>query len=216
MNLRNKEQALFSKWQQNRPGFVFDGLVCEEDYSNSLLKIAIILKEVNSDESGWDLRKYLYEKGRRATWGNVTRWVYGIRNLDRDIPWSELDPLCNHDSIVTILRSICAINLKKSGGSHTANHSSLKSVAYEDRDYIKEQFAIYSPDLTICGGTVTAGLFKDVSGHSKFKWKHTTRGIGYYEWAPKKYVISYSHPEARIQESLLVYGLIDAVKELYA
>ena len=43
---------------------------------------------------------------------------------------------------------------------------------------------------------------------------HTTRGVQYYEYEKGKFFIKYAHPEARVADNLLYYGLIDAVKEL--
>ena len=52
-----------------------------------------------------------------------------------------------------VLRSICVINLNKSPGTHTTKIAKLKKVATEDAVLIRSQYAIYDPDLTICGGT---------------------------------------------------------------
>ena len=113
-----------------------------------------------------------------------------------------------------MLKSICAFNLKKSPGTHTTNSASLHAVANEDKDYIQQQYAIYDPDITICGGT--GDLFKSVVGHAEQEWRRTTRGIWWYEREPAKYVVAFAHPEARVQNSLLVYGLLDAIKEIIA
>ncbi|MBW8035833.1 MAG: hypothetical protein FVQ79_09435 [Planctomycetes bacterium] len=186
----------------------------ENDYLKSSLRIAIILKEVNAPGGGgWDLREFLSKGGRPQTWDNVTRWVHGIRNLNSIPGWDFYEEITNYFRIET-LKSICAINLKKSPGTHTTNHASLNSVANEDKDYIRSQYSIYDPDLTICGGT--ADLFRFVAGHDSMKWRTTKRGIWWYERRAHKYVVSFAHPEARVHSPLLVYGLLDAIHEIYA
>lgn len=214
MSITASEKNLFEEWKGNRVGFVSDGLVSELDYLNSKTKICIVLKEVNDpDGGGWDLREFIADGARSQTWNNVARWVDGIRNIERDIPWKEFDDI-NEEHRQSSLKSICAMNLKKSPGTHTTNKASLNKVASEDRNFIERQFALYNPDITICGGT--GDLFKDVAGFNDFEWKRTSRGIWWYERAPKKYVIAYCHPEARVDNPLIVYGLIDAIREIYS
>lgn len=45
-------------------------------------------------------------------------------------------------------------------------------------------------------------------------WQTTKRGVEYHEFKAGKYIIRYAHPEARVADSLLYYGLIDAVQEI--
>ena len=214
MSILQDENSLFDEWEGNRKGFVSDGLVSENDYLDSDIKVCIILKEVNDPDGGdWDLRQYLSNGARPQTWNNIVRWIKGIRNLDSEIPWSEFEHISEEDRRF-FLKSICAMNLKKSPGTHTTNIASLSKVAYEDRNLIERQFALYDPHLTICCGT--GELFKDVAGFNDLKWNRTNRGVWWYQRAPKKYVISYCHPEARVDNPLIVYGLIDAVREIYS
>jgi len=214
MSITDKENSLFGEWKGNREGFVSDGVISEQDYLNSDIKICIVLKEVNDfGGGGWDLREFIADGARSQTWNNVVRWINGIRNIGRDISWNEFEDIKKEDR-QSSLKSICAMNLKKSPGTHTTNTASLNNVANEDRDFIERQFALYNPDITICGGT--GELFKDVAGFNEFEWKRTNRGIWWYQRAPKKYVVAYCHPEARVDNPLIVYGLIDAIREIYS
>lgn len=214
MLITNAENALFCEWKGSRKGFVSDGLVSEQDYLSSDRKICIVLKEVNDLDGGdWDLREFLAEGARPQTWNNVVRWILGIRNISRDIPWEEFDEI-NKEDRQSSLKSICAMNLKKSPGTHTTDNASLNKMANEDRNFIERQFSLYDPDVTVCGGT--GELFKEVAGFDEYEWKRTSRGIWWYERAPKKYVIAYCHPEARVDNPLIVYGLIDAIREIYS
>ncbi len=214
MSIYELEEQLFEQWQENRKGFVRDGVVSESNYLSSSPKITFILKEANDPGGGdWDLRKFVSEGGRSQTWNNITRWVHGIRNLKSIPDWSFYSEIKNEFRI-EVLKSICIINLKKSPGTHTTNKATLDAVANEDKNNIKRQYAVYDADLTICGGT--GDLFKSVAEHESFEWKTTKRGIWWYERDVNKYVVSFAHPEARAQSSLLVYGLLDAIREIYA
>ena len=215
MTILAKEDFLFQSWRTDRPGFVDDGVVSEQDYLASSPSIVVILKEVNDpDGGGWDLRQFLRDGGRTQTWDNVARWVHGIRNREQVDDWPNQYYEISGRFRVEILRSICAINLKKSPGTHTTEIASLARIANEDAVRIQAQYAIYDPDLTICGGT--GELFRTVVGHENLEWRQTRRGIWWHQRAPGKIVINYAHPGARVQDSLLHYGLIDAVNELLA
>ena len=81
MEIRDKEFELFSQWANGREDFVPDGVVSEQDYIASQLKLCFILKEVNDKGGGgWDLREFIKEGSCGYTWNNITRWVICIIN----------------------------------------------------------------------------------------------------------------------------------------
>ena len=90
----------------------------------------------------------------------------------------------------------------------------MNVVANEDKEYIRHQYSIYDPVLIICGGT--GDLFKSVASHESYKWNKTERGIWWYERDTNKHVVHFAHPEARVHSPLLVYGLLDAIREICA
>lgn len=213
MRLSEREDALFSRWRPHRPRFVADGVADEDSYVLSPRRLLFVLKEVNDPEGGnWDLRQFLREGGRSYTWNNITRWVEGIRNLPSDLPWSEVEAV-DHDRRLRTLRSIAAINLKKSPGFHTTDVGQLAIVASEDKTFLSEQVALYESDLVICCG-VSDTFHWLVDLGAAPAWKRTSRGVSFHEYRPGRFVVSYVHPEARVADNLLYYGLIDAVREI--
>ncbi len=213
MSIKDAENKLFNKWRGSRAGFVSDGVISETEYMKSTPKITFILKEVNDKGGGdWDLREFVSEGGRPQTWDNITRWVHGIRNITSVPKWNRFKDVTD-DFRKDTLKSICAMNLKKSPGTHTAVHADLHKVAKEDKDYIKDQYALYDPSITICCGT--GDLFKSIVNPEIAGWKVTTRGVYWYERGTGKFVVDFAHPEARVKSSLLVYGLLDAIREIY-
>ena len=210
MGIRERENELFARWADRRPGLVMDGVVDETAYLASSPKILFLLKEVNDQNGGgWDLREYIGAGARPQTWENIARWVKGIRNPDGEIPWDQLSRIEEPDRIET-LKSICAINIKKSPGGHTAIARDVVNVAAQDLDFLKEQFALYDPDIVVCCGT--GSEIDNIIGAGQ--WRATSRGISYREIAPRKFAIGYAHPKARVGSSLLYYGLIDAIREI--
>lgn len=212
MSIKKRESELFYKWESNRVGFVTDGVVSEEDYLNSKIRLCFVLKEVNDEHGGgWDLREFIRTGSRPQTWNNVTRWVNTINHANDDIPWAKLESISEKQRIDT-LRSICAMNLKKSPGTHTTVRADFDTVVSQDKAFIKEQYEIYNPDLTVCCGTGWDLRFAlDLNDEQVYE---TSRGIKWFVNKQNKPVIMYAHPAARVQYSLLVYGLIDAVREI--
>ncbi|HHF2959431.1 TPA: hypothetical protein ACPJ0D_004665 [Vibrio diabolicus] len=153
MSIYEYETKLFDSWIGKREGFVVDGVVSEEHYINSPLKLCFVLKEVNDEGGGgWDLRQFVRDGARSHTWNNISRWVKCISKFDQDVSWSELADITEEDRKDT-LKSICAMNLKKSPGGHTTIKASFNEVVTEDKEYIHKQYSLYSPDITVCCGT---------------------------------------------------------------
>ncbi|MCD7732326.1 MAG: hypothetical protein LUH56_02655 [Oscillospiraceae bacterium] len=213
MSMRNEEQVLFDELRKNNPAVILDGVVDEQEYLSARYKIAYILKEVNGG-AGWDLREFVRkeeEYGRPQTWDNIARWTQGILSWEAELPWCELEK-DNENRRKTFLRKIAAINLKKTSGGHTANTDEIYLAAEKYSQVIQAQLDIYRPNIVICCGT-SGPYIKHCYRGSEPEWKMTTRGIWYF-LDGKSVVISYSHPEARTKDSLLYYGLMDAVKEI--
>ena len=212
MSIHEKEKRLFNKWKVKRKNFVGDGVVCETAYSKSDPKIAIILKEPHGDNGG-DIRNWLRNiDSSDRTWDTVARWVYGIRNRKSMPAWKDFPKTTSKFKIDTF-QNICAMNLKKSAGGSSADYSEIAKAAREDANRIRLQYDLYKPDLTICCGI--GSLFKEVVRHDKKELKETTRGISYWTWDDKKYVVDFFHPARPIDSTLKLYPLIDAINEIY-
>ena len=205
-----KEEVLLSEWEEDCPGMVKDGLVDAEFYLNSKYKILFLLKEVNGGKD-WDLRGFLRAGGRKQTWNNVARWTKGINNIEKEISWKELEDISDNERI-ELLRYIAVVNLKKTSGSHTSIAEEINTAAKRNANRLKDQISLYAPNIIICGGT-EGQYFGEIAGY-KPEWKCTSRGIWYVVEDEKRIVISYSHPEARVKDCLLYYGIVDAVREI--
>lgn len=212
MNIAEQEMKLFDAWSKNRDGFVSDGVVSETDYLKSDIKLCFILKEVNDlHGGGWDLREFIRKGSQQPTWDNVTRWVQCIQHGSQDIPWSGLEAVTT-ELRAKVLRTICAMNLKKSPGTHTTVRATFEAVVEEDKSFIQRQYNLYNPDITICCGNGWDLRYALALDNDKVY--ETTRGIKWFNNSQDKPVIMFAHPAARVQDALLVYGLSDAVREI--
>jgi hypothetical protein len=215
MGITEKENELFIRWSANRPGFVMDGLPDERAFDASQPKIMFVMKEVEEPggETG-DYREFLRRGASPQPWNNIIRWVIGLRQLDEDISWNLFEQVSAQQRTGT-LRSICVMHLKKTPDGHSTHNPALAITLQEDKEHLNEQFRLYEADLVICCGAATSDIFHSlITFDPPPVWKTTTRGIWYHEYGPQKYVIAYSHPGARVQDCLLCYGLIDAVREI--
>lgn len=210
------EDALFSRWSVRHTGFVKDGAVDAQAYWVSNPRLLFILKEVNDPKCGnWDLRKFLHDGGRTQTWNNITRWTEGIRLVynhpKADMHWAQFASI-SEDRRRKTLRNIAAMNLKKSPGGHTSNTHELHQIAKQDQAFLREQFDLYKPDVVVCCGSSVA---LEISKILKIpKWQQSSRGVEYAIYDSDCTVFSYCHPEARVTDQLLFYGLLDSVREI--
>ncbi len=220
MSITQREDTLFEAWrkplEQDDLDFVMDGVVCEDAYAKSDPKILFVLKEPNGNNDG-DIRKYMSEGGK--TWMSIAYWAYGIQCPSTELltTWEDI---CKHRSSKEqrekILRSVCAMNLKKSPGGGVAKDKEIDGFVKQYKTELQTQYDIYNPDLTICCGKSVSdwGWVRDIMEHND-DWKITTRGVWWYQRSPNKYVIDWLHPAARCPEHLMFYGLVDAVNEIY-
>lgn len=222
MNITDKENELFNEWKQNHPKFSFDGIVSPQHYLKSKIKTLFILKEVNSKEEVFDLRKFIVNDApdRGYTWNNISLWKKGIENINHDLKWQDVFVNIKEQCKV-YLPQIGVVNIKKHPGGHTAINSELKEHLKKDSSFFNKQLQLYfdsefCPELIIACGSYTSSIaVQYMNLNEKPKWEKTSRGIEFFEFQTGKYYIEYSHPEARVSNNLLYYGLVDAVREIF-
>lgn len=207
MNIAEQENELFDEWQKVRKPFLRDGVACEEAYLASKRKTVFVLKECTqkTDEPG-DLRDGLKEPYGPGWW-KVAKIQHGI--CEMDLPEQERREF---DRSMKMPPSICAFNLDKTGGHSTTDMERLALIAMRDSRFIKRQFEIYAPDLTLCGGTFQ--IFRYVMGHEYIPEKETSHAkLPWYERRPGQYVVGMNHPADR--NAQLPEDIIKAIKEIY-
>ena len=210
--MKAKQEALFNEWRKGQEYFVTDGIVDEAEYLNAPKKLLFLLKEVNGGEN-WDLCEFVRAGGRPQTWDNIARWVEGIFNLEKELCWDELDgdKKSREQRRLEMLKKICVVNVKKSPGKDTSINKEIMDAGKQNGEFLRKQISIYEPEIIICCGTDS--VYSKEIAEGKLSWRRTKRGI-WYAYDNDRLVIAYVHPEARVQSSLIYYGLIDAVKEI--
>ena len=208
-SLRKSENELLDIWKSGYQNFIPDGCADYEKYVLSPVRLLFVLKEVNGGVN-WDLRQFMKNGCRAQTWNVISRWIQNIYNLSTDFSWAELS--CNNTQRrETFIPQVCAINVKKTPGTSVANTQLLNDSVLRDKAFLKKQVQMYKPDIIILCGT--KNQYDCIMGNA-IEWKMTTRGILYYIDSSNTIMISFLHPEARVKQCLLHYGLIDALKEI--
>ena len=215
MDIATQQKELFDKLRELDHSIIIDGVSDESQYTSAPCRIMYVLKEVNGG-SGWNLCEHLQSGGRNRehdpTWDNIARWTEGIFKLPEELPWSELEENC-WSRREKMLPKICAINVKKTSGSYTSKTKEIYSAAVNNADILRQQLALYTPDIVICCGT--EGAFVDACFRDKqIDWKMTSRGVWYFREKAMT-VISFAHPAARVKDCYLYYALIDALREIW-
>ena len=219
-NIHKKENTLYKKYE-NILNWVKDGVVNEENYKKANVKVLYILKEANGGKNKtWqdkgskngDLRNYLNKHANRwQTWNNVVRWQYGIENLNNDDSWKQVFRV-KPNFRKEYLRHTAVINLKKLAGNQDSNMNEILKHANVNKELLKQQIALYQPNIVICGGTGNIvkeiGLFEGLD-----KWEKSERGVFYYTAKNKTIIVSYKHPGAREAKNKMFFDIIKTIKE---
>lgn len=210
MSIRDAENEIFEQWiSRYGKSIVPDGMVYEQAYKTSKIKLMLLLKEVNDDGAGrWDLRGFLNDGGRPATWNPVTTWLKGITSIPDKLPYEEASRTATSQR-PELLSPIVCMNLKKYGGGSSTNKKELRAVAKANEDLLNKQFELYCDlDYVICGGPDVKQLAKELIDpiRNAEPWQRMPETkVEYLEFAPQKYAIAFWHPQQRSFKHKEVY-----------
>jgi hypothetical protein len=215
MDIRAREDELFTKWKGKYDSFVIDGAPNPAAFLASPMKTAIVLKDVNAPEKHvepFDLRKQL-ETVPNKWWRTVANWCAGISRLSERVSWDELKKAPVKES----LAPFAFIQLKKTPGGGAVTNKTLKDCARRDSEEIRTQLCIYQPDVIIgCGATVGDNLAYVVGGGGPWGQRKNVNYMELTLYGKKKtYLIDYRHPSVRgMTRESVCYGLLDACREI--
>ncbi len=160
MTIKKREAELFRRWREEKgyEAFIADGVFDEEVWEAQTPKITFVLKDANwpdGDESlSWNLVRKPHPRNW-TTWNNVARWTEAL------LEGKGYPGYVSPETRIKWLRKVSFLNLKKSGGGPQNAKKDLLEAAERDADFIREQLALYQPDIIVCGGwNVTADILE--------------------------------------------------------
>lgn len=187
---------------------VWDGIVDEEEYYKSDIKILWILKEPydkdNEGKGGWNLAKKLGTEeflkdvgGAKTTWHPIIYTTYSI--LNGFTPYDDMEFIDKDPSMANVLRKIAFINVQKFPAGTTSINSDISAAYYQHKEILLKQINTYGPTIVI-GGNTMWNFVKDLGsdGH------HQHLEIDY--WVKDRLYIDAYHP---------AYPKNDDAKEAY-
>ena len=203
------ENELFNKWKKTRPNLIRDGVVNEDNYLSSKLKVLYILKEVHGN---WEMKKHLGKDENGVTWNNIARWQYGIENIDSEMTFEKIRYI-NRQFRHKYLKNIAVLNIKKEYGGARSKPKELRGYTEVDRELLREQINIYSPDIIICGG-IGEILRKNKLVDGFKKWNVSKERKVQYHKTDDLIIINFSHPNASISIQRRFWDLIKTIREI--
>ena len=233
--LKKKEMAslehdLFIEWMSwlkvNDPkhGFMYDGIVCQEDWNMAKKHILFVLKDYNSSghivpldkinlENRDDIRtnifnlRYYLQKGindpsRWRVWDNVARWSYGLLNLNIDYypPFKDVDEQGDKQHRSNNLKRVAVLDIKKGPGSSSCNIHQLNRYLQKHPEslvYSSRQLELYGKlDYVICCGDGVFDAFMQVKDQrfTREQYEIASSKTNYCLTNSGTIIIRYTHP----------------------
>jgi len=164
------EDTLFQEWIESNgilpEKFSDDGIVDQTKFDtfwSPYPRIVFVLKEVNSCD-GFSLRSFLYNgacdesgyRNGRPTWACVQRLLVRLSDtMGRGLKLGK-------DNRAEALRTVAAMNLKKTPGGSIASSPAIADRTRQDRDFLARQVKLYcnQPTVFVCGGRVVYDLLR--------------------------------------------------------
>lgn len=158
MNSQLLKEALYTKWESERPDynkFCRDGILDESEWDKSNLKILFLLKETFEDYT--IIEGPCGPGGNSHTfWRRMRMWTYIITEIYNDrIPTFEKAYSIKEEPN----KDIAYVNIKKNAQKKKNNKESnsvdndIRSYAIRDKEFLQRQIEIINPNVVLCCST---------------------------------------------------------------
>lgn len=220
---KNREKAILDRYKEKlgKP-ISYDGVVDPEFYfsEDTPFRLLFILQTPNwkdeEQKEDWEeFKDWIKRNPKATTWKPIAEWTKDIfQNFGRQNNKIKYD-----ESWLFWLKFIAFININKCGiPANIRNDTHLADALSKCADELKEQMCLYHPDFIIgCGVRHELGkLFKDDIPEQTWR---KTRTCYYWAKLPPRYgkdstVISFFHPQVRLESEFLTCQLINTLREI--
>jgi len=201
---------------------ITDGVVNEQEYYNSGIKILWILKEAydkdNDGDCTWSLSKKIGTDdflkvvgGAKTTWYPIIYATYGI--LNGFMPYDDMDDIEKLPDMAHVLRKTAFMNVQKFPAGTTTNNRDIEKASKEHKEILLEQIATYKPDIIIGGNTIS--YFIEALGLND---THKGYDENDYWFKDNQLFIDAGHPSQRVSKEdkeNYVDDIVRVVKKFY-
>ena len=186
--------------------FIRDGIINEELFSKSKIKILFIAKEPNSrnhtNEIAWDFRNWWQEPNLKYSFSQtLDLWAYGLLNNFPEI----VEPREN------CLSQVAFMNVKKNCGGAETSRDQMLSAINMNREFVKKQIALIQPEIIITCFSADHSLVKSLF---EIELEDALYGIHIGKFQNSK-LVSFYHPSMRapnIMSYVLLKEIINSAK----
>lgn len=184
-----------------------DGIIDNEEYKKSSVKVLWILKEGNVAEGDENKQRDLCEEFRLnlhknnalsiPTFRKMIYATYGI--LYPDLEWHNV-PFANEDAY-EVVKKIAYININKSPAGSTSNYKDIKKAYDDNKEELIKQISEINPEVIVFGNTLYYFDFKDldkigwtISNSARKYADEETKHTAFYKISSSKLCINAYHP----------------------
>lgn len=189
--------------------FISGGAMDEASYSESPIKMMMLMKEVNDPDSkyNWSLPSLFQSMfDNKCTfyrmWKNVSRWTLCSRNPD--LCFVEI----SNEELVKGLGLFSTSNLKKTGGSGGSKYDDILTHARKYQEEWIEEVNVLDPHLVVCAGTFD--VVCDVLGTYN-SIQYLKSGAKYFLFQDRIF-LDFVHPAYRISDTVMYAYFKESMK----
>lgn len=221
-----KNEELKTRWISLKTpedkGFVWDGIINYDNWIDSDLKLAFMLKEARSGhgEQEWNIAKAydeedgLFKVGRnasQATHYRIVEWAYAVEAAlhGRQTITREEAKFNDYEASRKIMLASAYLNLKKIDGKSISNDNNLRSIVKRDKALILEQLELIQPN-TILFCSNFKSIAKDILFEGAIKLEETDRCYD----KDGVLLIDFIHPSPQSAEVKSLFWLFEDVSKI--
>ena len=166
--IATRENALFDRWEKKHEHLFRDGVPVPSSYIKTKIKTVFVLREPNFQgcPRAYDFRIELPDNPHHFWKRKVGLLCYALSSFSDTVDelWKKAQD-SEIDATKELLSRFGYVQIRKMGGAGTADHKKLRQYAEEYGALLREQIAIYSPNLVVACGLGTAKTFSLLTEH---------------------------------------------------
>ncbi len=187
-----------------------------ELWDKSPLKVVLLLKDKNANDSCIDSRSYK-DINNNSFGKNIAAWIYAIFQICNNKIVPSIQEAYDYNNQIKAFREkpYAIINVKKKVGKGSVTDKVVKDYVEKYKEYIRKELDILNPDLILCCGGRNGRMFelaqKNIYAEYSFEQIATNSSIYYCKEANLSLLRAY-HPSAHKKKEDIYWNIMDDLK----